>query len=160
MDGDALKHGQSPHVMENDMGANDLVMQRLSDTIAQLHTELVQQRQQRQRAFADAAQMVTEYGVIPNAGANVKVAPYPLMSGPVCLRRWLIYTGGTHTKLIMNSDEGDNSYQIPLAQGVTAFTCDVLFKPGDRPVILDTTGNVDLYIRVSGMQLPSVAMPL
>lgn len=139
------------------MGANELVMQRLNDTLAQLHTEMVLQRQQRQRALADARQYVSEYGFINNATQGNPITVNQLMTSPVLIKRFLCYASTAHLVLVIDPNNG---FQIPLNAGITTITCETLFKAGDRPYLVDNTGGANAYLRLFGWQLPSEAQPL
>lgn len=134
------------------MSANDLVMQRLTDTLAQLHTEMVLIRQQRNRAHADAFEAVDEFGVNIGTGGTVTIDG-TTKSAPVLIKRWFIYCSANTATLQLEP----TGFKIPLAAGITTFTMERLYGPEVRPVLSDTSTTSNLYIRLSGHALPSVA---
>lgn len=127
-------------------------MQRLSDTLAQLHTEMVQVRQQRQRALADAFEAVDEYASSIGTGGTA-TWDSTSMSAPILVKRWFIYCSAGTASLQFD----DGAFKIPLQTGITTFTYEKLYGPGRRPILSDSATNTNLYLRICGHALPSAA---
>lgn len=129
------------------------VLSQLSDTLANLRSELVLQRQSSDRRLAEEFDAVNEYEF--SAAAGGPISPKPLTATAIRVDSILISTSTTTSSIQLH--KGGPKIPIVAAGFILLAPIKLILPSGERPILSDTSATATLYIEIFGYALPTRA---